>query len=311
MTCMDPRRRAVLPLLLALALAGCAGSSPPTPAPGTAAKAPPSASRLLRSATVSGIYDGRTVALHDGVYEGAPYAAGGAARPTVTLIERMTASGELDGQPGEEVVALLAESSGASGERIYLAVFERKDDTLTNLGTAEVGDRVKLRRLTVEGASIVLDVVQTGPKEPMCCGTQLARKTYKLESGQLRQVASQTVGRLSLATISRLEWVLEEMNGKPVVQGSQPATFTVQGDTASGFGGCNSFSGAIKETSPGKISLGDLAATMMACADAQMLLEDQYLRRLRQVDSYTFLAGRLALSWEGSGERGLLVFRRR
>jgi heat shock protein HslJ len=301
MTCIDARGRAVFVVLLALVLAGCASSSPPEPAPGVAAKAPPSVSELLRGATVRGIYDGQAVTLRGGVYDGAAHAAGGAARAT----------GELGGRPGEDVVALLAETSGGSGERIYLAVFEREDDTLTNLGTTEVGDRVKLRRLSTEGDSIVLDVVQAGPKEPMCCDTQLARKTYKLESGQLRQVASQTVGRLSLATISRLDWVLEEMNGRRVVQGSQPATFTVQGDTASGFSGCNPFSGAIKETSPGKISLGDLAATMIDCADAQMLLEDQYLGALRRVDSYTFLDGRLALSWERSGERGLLVFRRR
>ena len=311
MTCIGRHRRAVLPVLLALALAGCAGSSRPAPGPAAAAKAPPSASALLRDATIGGIYDGQTVTLREGIYEGAPYAAGGAARPTVKLIEQMTAAGELDGQPGEDIVALLAETSGGSGERIYLVVFARKDDTLTNLGTVEVGDRVKLRRLTVEGGSIVLDVVQAGPKEPMCCGTQLVRKTYKLESGQLRQVASQTVGRLSLATISRVGWALEEMNGKPVAPSSEPATFTIQGDTASGFSGCNRFSGAIKEVSPGKISLGDLAATMMACADARMSMEDEYLRSLRQVDSYTFLAGRLALSWQGSGEHGVLVFRRK
>lgn len=249
--------------------------------------------------------------LRDGAYEGQPYVEGGAGHPAVRLIEPMNASGELDGAPGEEVVALLAETSGGSGERIHLAVFHPRDAALVNVATADVGDRVKLRRLTIEGDSIVLDVVQAGPKEPMCCGTQLARKTFKLESGQLRQVASQTVGRLSLAAISRLEWVLEEMNGRRLVQAGQPPTFTVQGDTASGFTGCNRFSGAIKETSPGKISLGDLAATMIDCADAQMLLEDQYLGALRRVDSYTFLAGRLALSWERGGERGLLMFRRR
>jgi heat shock protein HslJ len=49
---------------------------------------------------------------------------------------------------------------------------------------------------------------------------------------------------------------------------------------------------------------------MMACEDAQMAVEDEYLRSLRQVTSYTFLAGRLALSWDGAGGGGLLLFSR-
>lgn len=249
--------------------------------------------------------------LRDGAYEGKPYVEGGAGHPAVRLIEPMTASGELDGAPGDEVVALFAQTSGGSGEQIYLAVFQLRDAELVNVATADVGDRVKLRRLSVEGGTAVLDVVQTGPGEAMCCGTQLARKTYRLESGRLQRVASQVVGRLSLAAISRLEWVLDEMNGKPLPLGAQPPTFAVNGDVASGFGGCNRYSGPIKESAPGKVSLGDLAATMMACGDAQMLLEDEYLRSLRQVSAYTFLAGRLALSWEGGGERGLLLLRRK
>lgn len=249
--------------------------------------------------------------LRDGRYEGEPYVEGGAGHPAVRLIASMTASGELDGAPGEEVVALLAETSHGSGERIYLAVFQLRDARLVNVATTDVGDRVKLRRLSVEGGAIVLDVVQTGPGEAMCCGTQLARKTYRLESGRLQRVASQVVGRLSLAAISRLEWVLDEMNGKPLSQGAQPPTFAVNGDVASGFGGCNRFSGPIKENAPGKVSIGDLAATMMACDDAQMSLEDEYLRSLRQVSAYTFLAGRLALSWEGAEQRGVLLLRRK
>jgi heat shock protein HslJ len=296
--------------LFAIGLAACASSSPPKPGP-AAVKAPASTAALLRAATIEGIFEGRPVTLRDGAYEGKPYVEGGAGHPAVRLIEPMTASGELDGAPGDEVVALFAQTSGGSGEQIYLAVFQLRDAELVNVATADVGDRVKLRRLSVEGGTAVLDVVQTGPGEAMCCGTQLARKTYRLESGRLQRVASQVVGRLSLAAISRLEWVLDEMNGKPLPLGAQPPTFAVNGDVASGFGGCNRYSGPIKESAPGKVSLGDLAATMMACGDAQMLLEDEYLRSLRQVSAYTFLAGRLALSWEGGGERGLLLLRRK
>ena len=45
--------------------------------------------------------------------------------------------------------------------------------------------------------------------------------------------------------------------------------------------------------------------------DAQMSIEDEYLRSLRSASSYTFLAGRLALSWQAGAESGLLLFRRK
>jgi heat shock protein HslJ len=188
-------------------------------------------------------------------------------------------------------------SVGASGSSVFTP--------------AAVGDRVRLRRIQIDDGAVVLDVVQPGPREPRCCGTQLARKAYRLESGGLREVASQAVGRLSLATIARIEWQLEEMNGRPPAPGSQVPTFEISGDTASGFGGCNRYSGAIKESAPGRISLGDLASTRMACGDEQMALEDAYLRDLRKVSSYTFLAGSLALEWHDGDRHGLLVFRRR
>jgi heat shock protein HslJ len=265
-------------------------------------------SELLRRATVDGIYEGRAVTLQDGVYEDP--SADGAARRRVTLLEHLTASGEIDGAAGDEVVAVLAADSGGSGERVYLAVFRPQNGTLANVSTALVGDRVRLRRVGVDAGAIVLDVVQTAPGEPMCCGTQLARRTYRLESGQLKHGTTQVVGRLSLAAISRVEWRLDEVNGKPVADAKQPPTFAVQGDTASGFGGCNRFSGPINESAPGKLSLGDLVATRMACDAPLMSLEDEYLRSLRAVSSYSFLAGRLALAWNAGNERGLLLFRR-
>jgi heat shock protein HslJ len=306
----DRRPAALAPVFLCC-LAACASSAPPTPpTPAAAPKAPPTTAELLRTARINGIYEGQVVTLREGLYEGAPFVPGAASRPTVRLLESLTARGDLDGVAGEEIVALVAENSGGSGEQIYLAAFRSQGGALTNIATALLGDRIRLRGLDIDAGTVVLDVVQPGPGEPACCGTQMARKTYRLAAGQIEPVATQVVGRLSLAAVSRLEWTLEEMNGKPIPEGSRAPTFLVQGDAAAGFAGCNRFSGAIEETAPGKVSLGDLAATMMACEDPQMAIEDEYLRSLRQVGSYTFLAGRLALVWEEAGGGGLLLFRR-
>jgi heat shock protein HslJ len=87
-------------------------------------------------------------------------------------------------------------------------------------------------------------------------------------------------------------------------------TFKVAGSTASGFGGCNRYSGSIKEGSPREIALGMMISTKMACPEPQMSLEDQFLVELSLVTSYSFLNGQLALGWKDGNRNGVLVFRR-
>ena len=70
-------------------------------------------------------------------------------------------------------------------------MFGVRDGQLVNLGTAEVGDRVKLRTLWLEKGKAIMDVVEAGPKDPACCPTQLARKTYAMEGGALKQSKSE------------------------------------------------------------------------------------------------------------------------
>jgi heat shock protein HslJ len=48
----------------------------------------------------------------------------------------------------------------------------------------------------------------------------------------------------------------------------------------------------------------------MACADAQMSLEDGFLACLEHVTTYAFLEGRLALGWQDGSRSGLLLFGR-
>jgi len=264
----------------------------------------------VRNAKVRGVQDGKTVQLKQGVYEGAPYVAGGASRPRVLLLEKMTATGNLDKQAGEERVVLLSASSGGTGENIYVAVFGSKGGKVDNLGTALIGDRVRLRGLEIKESTIQIDVVQGGPDDPACCPTKLARRSYRLESGVLKQIASQVTGTLSIAAIADVEWTLEEINGKPLASGLRPPTLKMTGTNAAGFGGCNRFSGTVKESAPGSITFGPLASTKMACPGEQMSLEDELMRGLGHVTSYTFLQGRLALGWQDGDRNGLLVFRR-
>jgi predicted aspartyl protease len=155
-------------------------STPPPPAPTV---------KQLRRAEVSGILEREPVKLNDGVYEGAPFVAGGAERPRVALLDGWAAAGNVDDKPGDERVALLAASSGGTGTSLYLAVFAMRDRRLTNLGTVRVGDRVVPRGVAIDGRAIELDVVEGDDGDPLCCPTRSVRRSYRLESGGLRQLA--------------------------------------------------------------------------------------------------------------------------
>jgi heat shock protein HslJ len=179
----------------------------------------------------------------------------------------------------------------------------------TGLGTVEVGDRTKIRSFGISGTDVVLEVVEAGPDDAMCCPTQLAHKTYGMEAGTLRIKSSDVTGTLSLALLAG-EWTVVEIDGEPLPSGVDPPTATFDGDTVAGFSGCNRYRGTIKETAAGTIAVGPIAGTRMACPEPQMGLESRFFASLEKATQYTFLAGRLALSgMDGETMRSVLLKR--
>lgn len=281
---------------------GDKGDRPPFPPP----EAAPSVAQL-KSATFSGVFD-HPVTLKEGVYEGRPVVEGGASRPRVVLWDHPIAFGDLDGAPGEEAAVLLSESSGGSGERVYVASVGVRGGELANLGTTLVGDRVKIRTFHVADRRIVMDVVEAGPKDALCCPTQLARKSYALRNGTLRMVSSEVTGTLSLATLAGMEWTLVEIDSEPLPAGVRPPTATFEGTRIFGFGGCNRYMGGVGEAGPGSMTVGPLASTRMACPPPEMGIEDRFLAGLAKINRYTFLGSRLALSGMEGDKSVTLIF---
>jgi heat shock protein HslJ len=294
-------------MLVALGLAGCGQEQ--SSAPPAAPASPPPAPTVdqLKSATVSGILDG-PVTLADGKYDGPPAAPGAASHASVRLWEPAIAFGDMDGVPGNEAVAMLSSNGGGSGEFVYIAVFGVRDGKLANLGTAEVGDRVKLQSLWLQQGQAIMDVVEAGPKDPACCPTQLARKTYAMEGGALKQTKSEVLGTLTVGTLAANEWQLVSMDGQPLPAGVKPPVIHVERDGIRGFAGCNRFTASVKETAPGEIEIGKGTSTTMACPPAESELEQKFLAGLDKVTGYTFLAGQLALTWSGKDGSGMLLF---
>jgi heat shock protein HslJ len=289
--------RATLALLIAaLVLQSCAAARGPT-------------LDELRNATITSL-PGGAVSLKEGVFEAAPLQPGSASHRRVVLSPQPLAVGHLDGVRGESTVALFSTSEGGSGNLVYVGVFRVQGGRATDVAVALVGDRVQVRTLAIADAAVILDVVEAGPGDAICCPGQLARKSYGFRDGALRLASSSVTGRLSLAALADATWTLVSLDRLPISGIDRPPTVVIEGSRLSGFGGCNRYTGQVAEKSPGAIVVGPLAATKMACPAPAMELESRFLAAMSRMTRYSFVDGRLVLSTiEGGAPQGLMFVR--
>ena len=249
------------------------------------------------------------VPLVDGRWEGEPLVAGGAARPSVHFVRDFRLDGDLDGDGVVEVVVLLGARGGGTGEFIHLAVVGRREGRWQNVATAMVGDRVQVRSARLEAGSIVLDVVQAGATDALCCPGDLVTRTWKLRPVGLEEAPAKPGGRLALAVLAGSEWVLRGWTWDEAVTGDIEVTLVVQGDRCAGNSGCNRYFATVTAGAmPGDVSVGPLAGTRMACADPAAAVESRFRSQLRGVKKFGFIAGQLALSFEKDGVRDTMLF---
>jgi heat shock protein HslJ len=95
-------------------------------------------------------------------------------------------------------------------------------------------------------------------------------------------------------TVRGTEWSLVELNGAAVAAtGRKPTLLLGSNDRASGFGGCNQFSGSYSLTSD-RLEFSAMAMTRMFCAEAAGLEQD-YVSALQSTHAYRVSGGRLEL----------------
>ena len=250
----------------------------------------------LENATYAGIED-EPVTLLGGRWEGTPFVEGGASRPRVGLLEDMYFRGDLDGDGKEEAVAILWQNSGGTGSNIYIAVMKPDNSGFNNISTTLVGDRVKLRGGKIDSGKIILDVLQTGENDPMCCPTQLATRSWVLRDRQLEEDKIEVTGLLSLSVLEGSEWILTRMSREQPVPEDTEVTIAFNPGRISGRSACNRYSADIKEgDSAGEILIGPTMGTRMACPDHLMEVESMYLEALAEVTDFSFYSGKLMLN---------------
>ena len=264
----------------------------------------------LENAEYQSIYT-ETITLQDGVYEGAPFVEGGAARPRVELIEPLIRLGDLNGDGVDDAVVVLVENSGGSGVFNYLAAVVDDAGEPSNVSTTLIGDRTQIKALQIVDGQIVLDIVTQGPDDAQCCPSLLVHQLYALENDELVQVSSEEQGMVSLDNLNGTSWVLTEMNGEAVESATAEITLVFKDGDIGGSSGCNTYRSSVAAKAgdaPQTIALTPPIVTRMMCPEPVMTLENNFLPRLGAVIQWGYMAGDLALLYQLDDEVGTLIF---
>ena len=252
------------------------------------------------------------VTLRNGLWEGTPPPGGGASREVVELLERPRLQNDFDGDGPEEVVVLLTSSGGGSGVFLNLAVVEGTAEGVGSRAVTLVGDRVQVRGARADGPFVVLDLVQHGEDDPLCCPGDLATRVWRVEGSQLRQVREEITGRLHPDLLAGSEWVLRMWPKGEAALPEPEISLVFERGQISGHSGCNRFFSAYETGDiPGAIRFGPVGATRRMCEPDLMELERRYLALLGGVISLGYKNERLALSSTEDGRSVQLLFDRR
>ena len=263
----------------------------------------------LAGATFTGIEDAGPVTLRSGKWEGEPFEEGSASIPTVWLTEDFYLTGDVDADGVGEAVAHLTYSTSGSGNFGFLAIMSRDDGKIVQRAVGALGDRVQIRDARVEGANVVLDVLQPGPRDGMCCPTELATRTFAVRNGQLVETATDVTGSASLASLEGTEWVLRKPAWDEHAPSEPELTLLIDSGRVSGSSGCNSYSGSVElgETATA-FAIGPLLSTRKACPPEIMNLEQRYTAALQRAGNWGFRFRRLVISYGEGEDFGSLVF---
>jgi heat shock protein HslJ len=275
------------------------------PAAASSADAAPSLDELqnMRYTGLGGALG--AVTLTGGHWSGAPTPAGAASVAVVTLDADFRLAGDLDGDGVDDAVVLLTHSPGGTAAWSYLAVVARAEGAVRNIATVALGDRVQIRSAHIADGTLSVSTVRTGPNDAACCPGELGEQQWAFVGGRLVPQGNFTAGRLSLTTLAGRTWVLRAWDvGEPAPV--QPVVTLVHtGGAFTGRSGCNRYTAGVTPGDlPGDLSVGLVAATLMACPEAESVVESRFLQQLRSARRFGFRSGRLAISTgsvEGAG----------
>ncbi|HEX5416114.1 MAG TPA: hypothetical protein VFZ25_10640 [Chloroflexota bacterium] len=103
---------------------------------------------------------------------------------TVTLVQDLTAYGDLNGDGVNDAAAILAVDLGGSGTFIWTVAMLDRDRVPVQSARFFLGDRVRVNSVTIINRKISVELLTHGPTDPRCCPTKLVVAT--LEASELQ-----------------------------------------------------------------------------------------------------------------------------
>jgi len=281
-------------LLISLILFSQTGHTDECPIPDLSETDAVAGWKFLSSIKVSGVFD-QAVYLNHGQYQGQAW-PDSHSRPELRLWPELFATGDLDGQAGDEFVGLLSETSGGSGERVYLVAAQMAGNSKQSWPAALLGDRVKLRALWIRDRQIMLDVVEASPDQPLCCGTELNRQIWRLDNDKLSLMEKRHQGQLSIQSWAGARWYLLDQPGDRLQAVHPSCTYlSVEGNQIVFEVSGRRYLGKLTEHTPGRINISDIVSDEAGSNNAMALPQASLLKQLASVSQYSFRAGRLLL----------------
>ena len=130
------------------------------------------------------MYKGK-VKLSRGLYR--TKAAKGSATETIVALTNHIAFGKAANKEGSAVI--LVTNTGGSGFFYDLAFMVKEKGKQINIATTALGDRVKIKSLSIENGNIIVHMVKHTKKDPICCPTLDVTQKYTLQGNKLVQVS--------------------------------------------------------------------------------------------------------------------------
>ncbi len=301
----------IAPLLatLSIGLLALPDAQAVEPVPGEAG---PLSSEALANATYQGLeVDAASITLTDGRWQGDPYQPDSAVAPRVQLLDQLIGRGDVTGDGAQEAVVLINFAPGGTGQLLHLVLMGEREGQAAQLGAALVGDRVRVRGLAITEESVVLEVLQAGPRDASCCPGELATRRWRLEGGKLVETRDEAEAvRVTPAALAGSQWRLTRWDRDEPVNENTDVTFSYEEGRFIGNAGCNNFFASVTPgRSPGAIEVSQPGATRMACRDpGRGDSEQRFLALLSTVRHFTWQVGQLVLSYGEGNESGVLFF---
>lgn len=115
--------------------------------------------------------------------------------------------------------------------------------------------------------------------------TTTERHTFDPQANEVELLVQRVAGNDTAALPLVGAWLAEDIDGGGVIDNLQTTLEIAADGSVSGNGGCNRFGGSATIDGD-KITFGDLASTMMACAEAAMNQEQKFHAALGAVRRY-------------------------